>query len=169
LSASAFSGLTVTLSVDDTTTNDACSISRDTVRYLHAGRCVIDANQVGDWDYLAGTQVQRSITVAKATTKTALKLSATQVTYGHEQTEHLSVTVLPQYSGTTPTGTVTVMSSIGTLCVITLSSGRGSCRLSPKKLKARTYHLVATYGGSTDFDGSAPAKTIFTIVKQDAG
>ncbi|MGO9965179.1 MAG: Ig-like domain-containing protein, partial [Acidimicrobiales bacterium] len=62
--------------------------------------------------------------------------------------------------GSTPTGTVTIKAPTGTLCVITLSSGKGSCRLSPKKLDARTYSLVATYGGSTNFKGSTSVKTI---------
>jgi hypothetical protein len=44
--------------------------------------------------------------------------------------------------------------------VITLASGKGSCRLSPKKLNTRTYSLVATYGGSTNFKGSASVKTL---------
>ncbi len=183
LSPTASSGLTVTLSVDGTTTNDACSISGDTVSYLHAGSCVIDANQAGDADYLAATQVQQTITVgqatttsstgsppvpthvAKATTRTALKLSARKVTYGHEQTEHLSVTVSSQYSGSMPTGTVTVKASTRTLCVIRLSSGKGSCRLSAKWLKVGTYHLIATYGGSTNFKGSTSAKETLRVVR----
>jgi hypothetical protein len=82
------------------------------------------------------------------------------VTYGQEQTERLSVTVVPRFPGSTPTGTVTIKASTGTLCVITLASGKGSCRLSPKKLNTRTYSLVATYGGSTNFKGSASVKTL---------
>jgi len=89
---------------------------------------------------------------------TALKLAARKVIYGHEQVLNLSVTVSPQYSGSTPTGTVTVKQSTTTLCVISLSSAKRSCRLSAKKLKAGTYRLVATYGGSTNFKGSTSAK-----------
>jgi hypothetical protein len=35
--------------------------------------------------------------------------------------------------------------------------------LSPNKLKARTYSLVATYGGSTDFDASVSAKQTLMV------
>jgi hypothetical protein len=77
----------------------------------------------------------------------------------------LSVTVSPQHSGTTPTGRVTISESGTALCVITLSSGKGSCRLSAKRLKAGAYRLVATYGGSKDFDRSASAKETLTVVK----
>jgi hypothetical protein len=113
----------------------------------------------GSTNFKGSTSV-KTLTVAEATTKTALKLSATKVTYGHEQTERLAVTVSSQFPGSMPTGTVTVKASTGTLCVITLSSGKGSCRLSPNKLKARTYSFVATYGGSTNFKGSTSVKTL---------
>ena len=99
-------------------------------------------------------------TVAAAPTTTSLVASPNPVTYGQEQTERLSVTVVPRFPGSTPTGTVTIKASTGTLCVITLASGKGSCRLSPKKLNTRTYSLVATYGGSTNFKGSASVKTL---------
>jgi hypothetical protein len=72
---------------------------------------------------------------------------------------------LPQYSGSTPTGTVRVKQSSTTLCVIKLSSGKGSCTLSAKKLKVGTYHLVATYGGSTNFKGSRSAEETLRVVR----
>ena len=34
------------------------------------------------------------------------------------------------------------------LCVIRLKSGKGRCTLAAKALKAGTYRLTATYGGS---------------------
>jgi Fibronectin type III domain len=64
LTPTASSGLTVALSVDGATTNGACSLSGDTVHYLHPGSCVIDANQAGNADYAAATQVQQTIGVA---------------------------------------------------------------------------------------------------------
>ena len=50
-----------------------------------------------------------------------------------------------------------------TLCEITLSSGKGSCTLAPTKLGAGTYHLGATYEGSSDFRGSVSAPETLTI------
>jgi len=45
------------------------------------------------------------------------QLSSKKVTYGDEQAEHLSVTVSPQYSGITPTGSVNDQGvGKGTLC-----------------------------------------------------
>jgi len=106
-----------------------------------------------------------SVTPVKATSKTALKLSERKVTYGRERHEHLSVTVSPQFSGSTPTGKVTIKASTRTLCVIRLSSGKGKCTLSAKRLNAGTYHLVATYGAGTNFKGSTSAKETLTVVK----
>jgi hypothetical protein len=108
---------------------------------------------------------RETLIVVKAATKTALKLTTTTVTYGQEQTERLSVAVSSQYGGTMPTGTVTVKASMTTLCRITLSSGRGSCTLSARKLRAGTYGLVAIYGGSTNFKGSTSAKKTLTAAE----
>jgi hypothetical protein len=49
--------------------------------------------------------------------------------------------------------------------VVKLSSAKAHCTLSSKKLKAGTYHVVATYGGSTDFGGSASGHEALVIVK----
>ena len=119
----------------------------------------------GSTDFHGSASVKETLTVSKATTKTAVKLSATKVTYGHEQVLHLSVDVSPQFPGTMPTGTVTVKESTTTLCTIKLSSSKGSCTLLAKKLKAGTYQLVATYGGSANFKGSTSAKETLTVVK----
>ena len=79
-------------------------------------------------------------------TTTSLELSARKVTYGDEQVEQLSVSVSPQHSGTTPTGTVTIS---GANCQITLSSGKGSCTLPATYFSAGNRQMVATYNGSS--------------------
>jgi len=48
---------------------------------------------------------------------------------------------------------------------ITLSAGKGRCTLSAKKLRAGSYHLVATYHGDADFTGSASATKRITVAK----
>ncbi len=66
LAPTASSGLDVTLSVDEATTNGSCSLTGFTVHYLHVGTCVIDANQEGNEGYTAAEQVQRTIVVGPA-------------------------------------------------------------------------------------------------------
>ena len=100
----------------------------------------------------------------KSASKTVLTLSATKVTYGDEQVEQLSLTVSPEFAGPTPTGKVSISESKTTLCVITLSSGKGSCSLSAKEIKtAGTYRLVATYGGSLKVAGSFTMETLTVV------
>jgi len=59
----------------------------------------------GSTDFDGSTSVKESLMVAKATSKTALKLSNARVTYGDEGVEQLSVTVLAgSFTGSTRTG-----------------------------------------------------------------
>jgi hypothetical protein len=132
---------------------------------LQVGTYSLVATYGGSTNFDTSASVKEILTVTKATSKTTLKLSSSKVTYGHEQTEHLSVTVSPEFGGSTPTGRVTVEGSGMTLCVITLSSGKGSCTLSVKRVKAGTYRFVATYGRSTNFEGSTSAKETLTVAK----
>jgi hypothetical protein len=132
---------------------------------LAAGTYGLVATYGGSVNFGASASAQESLTVAKATTKTVLKLSARKVTYGDEQTEHLSVRVSPHHSGSKPTGTVRIKESTTTLCVITLSAGKGSCKLSAKGLKVDTYHLDAAYRGSKNFKRSTSPKETLTIAK----
>jgi hypothetical protein len=97
--------------------------------------------------------------------KGAGRLANAKLAYGDEQVEHLSVTVSPQYSGTTPTGKVTITESTTVLYVITLSGAKGSCTFSAKKLPAGRHAFVATYGGSTNCKGSTSAKETLTVAK----
>jgi hypothetical protein len=48
----------VSFSVDPATTNDACTLSSGTVRFDHAGSCVIAADRAGDADHAAGHATQ---------------------------------------------------------------------------------------------------------------
>ncbi len=132
---------------------------------LNAGAYSLVATYGGSTNFDTSSSSAVTFTVANATSKTSLKFSAAKVTYGDEQVLHLSVTVSPQYPGTAPAGKVTVKESTTALCVITLKSGKGSCKLSPRKLTAGTYSLVATYGGSTSFKGSTSAKEPLTVDK----
>jgi hypothetical protein len=146
-------------------TTSMCTVSGSTVHLIGVGKCVIDANQAGDADYLDADQAFQSFTVVKATSKTALRLSAAKVTFGKEQVERFSVTVAPQFAGTAPTGRVTISNGSEVLCTALLSSGGATCGLSPDELRAGNYRLVAGYRGSTDFTGSSSAKEALTVKK----
>jgi hypothetical protein len=89
-------------------------------------------------------------------TTTTLALSAGTLTYGHEHGEKISVEVSPGYAGPA-SGSVTIKAGTTVLCRITLSSGSGSCKLSPKQLAPGSHHVTAGYAGATYFAASASA------------
>jgi hypothetical protein len=112
--------------------------------------------------YQASFLVNRAL---QAPTTTVLRLSASRVTDGREQSEKLTITVTPKYGGT-PAGPVTVRAGSATACVITLTKTRtASCTLTAKRLGPGTYHLVARYAASALDAGSASAAKNLTIEK----
>ena len=122
-----------------TNSTSVCVVSGLVVSYVGVGTCSVTAHVAVGTDYSAANGTAQTRRVGQAYSGTTLKLSATRVTDGDEEAEHLSVIVLPQYSGTMVTGTVTVKESKTTLCAIGLRSGKGSCRLSASRLKAGRY------------------------------
>merc|ERR1711916_210250 len=68
-------GLTVTITVDGTSSS-VCSISGGVVTYQKAGTCTLNANQGGDDDYNAATQVQQSFSVGKGAQTVSFTTSA---------------------------------------------------------------------------------------------
>lgn len=56
----------VTLSVDPSTTNTACSVSGGVVTFDHVGTCVLAADQAGSENYAAASTVKQSIEVRPA-------------------------------------------------------------------------------------------------------
>ena len=133
---------------------------------LPAGTDSLEAVYSGSPAFGTSSSAQVIFIVAKATTKTTLKLSKAKVTYGDEQVEKLSVTVTPKYKNSTPAGSVRITDARATLCTITLSGGKGSCSLKARKLPAGTYSLVATYAPNpTNFEGSASKAAALTVAK----
>jgi hypothetical protein len=132
-------------------------------RQLNAGTYYLAATYAGSNALYGSTSATTTLTVIKESAKTVLKLSTGSVRFGHEQTESLSVSVSSEYPGATATGKVKVKKSSTTLCVISLSKGKGSCKLAPSKLAAGTYRLVANYGGNADFASSASSKKTLTV------
>lgn len=103
--------------------------ARDKVR---RGTVKLTASYAGPaWLGTSASPAASFIIVTRAATRTALHLSASKVSYGHEQKERTSVAVTPAYAGTV-TGTVSVEVCRTTVCKITLRSGKGSYVLSAK-------------------------------------
>jgi hypothetical protein len=138
----------------------ACALS---AREFPAGQVQLSAAYGGSYTLGASSSTAR-FTVAKAATSTGLKLSAARLTYGREQSEKLTVAVTASIPGT-PAGRVAIKVGRTAVCVITLTSGKGWCRLGAKRLPVGTHTLTAVYQGSTDYAGSASAKKTLTVGK----
>jgi hypothetical protein len=121
----------------------------------------------GTYNGRAGSKPATATTtlkLRKAPTTTRLTLTAGAVKYGHEQSERLTVRVVPRFSGA-PAGTVTVRAGSTVVCAIKLASGAGSCTLTASKLVAGSYQLVASYPGSVSFVASVSAKLPLSVSK----
>jgi hypothetical protein len=110
-------------------------------------------------------QLQAWVADASPATSTSLSLAAAKVTFGHEQSAKLSVTVTPGAGGT-PTGSVTVEAGSTGLCTMTLNGGTGSCTLAVTKLRPRTYQLTANYRGDTVYNGSTSVRQALTVAAE---
>src|SRR5579864_3252388 len=64
IAAAASSGLAVTFTADGSSAG-VCTVSGSTVSFVGAGTCTVDANQAGNANYQAATQVQQSFSIGK--------------------------------------------------------------------------------------------------------
>jgi hypothetical protein len=125
-----------------------CSVSGTVVTFIGVGTCTIDL------DYNSAPQAQQSFLVGPASTSTRLALSQSSVSYGSENSEMFTATV--SSAAGTPTGTVAIGSSAGTLCSISLIGGIGHCTLTATQLADGTYtNVVATFTANGIFAGSS--------------
>ena len=155
LSQSGITLCTVTLSADI----GSCTLS---ARQLSVGNYQIVAAYPGDESFAPSVTSGRVLVTAAS--RTALKLSATELIYGHELVEHVSVMVSSKFSRLKPTGAVTVCESGVALCTITLSAVTGSCTLSARRLAVGTYNVIAAYGGDKSFEASVTGGRLTVVV-----
>ncbi len=97
------SGLTVLLSIDSSS-SAVCSISSATVTFNANGTCLIDANQAGDTNWNAASQVQESVTVVTHTYRIVAQTSWTS------SVSNRTIS----YSSATPGDTLVIVAAFGT-------------------------------------------------------
>jgi len=133
--ASATSKLTVAITVDSSA-SAVCSISATGVVSFHtAGTCLLDANQAGNVDYNAATQVQQSFAVYQAPVF-VLDTPSTTATVGQSYSYTFSAngTPVPTYSLTT-----------GAPAWLSINSTTGALTgIPPASTKTFTFAVVAS-------------------------
>lgn len=105
------SGNPVVFTVDASSGSGVCSVSGTngtTLNYLAAGSCVVDANQAGNTNYLAATQVQATITVSASVSVSVLAQSTSGTTTSIVVPTGRTALVLAYVEGSsgTPSGSV---------------------------------------------------------------
>jgi hypothetical protein len=136
---------------------------------LPAGKYNLTARYGGGSAIAGSASAVSKLAVAKDASATSLKLSASAVTLGHENAEHLTIQVKSPRSGAV-TGKVTITAKTTgrepeQVCAITLKSGAGSCTLPAKALRPGTYLLTAAYAGNRNILTSHSPKKTLTIRK----
>ena len=156
------SGLAVTITVD-ASSSSVCSISSGVVSFLVAGTCTINANQAGNANYSAATEVQQPVTVhAAAPTSTVVYSSLNPSVTSNTIT--LSANVSSD-NGVPIAGTVGFTANglnIEGCTAAPLALGIATCTTS--SLAAGTSTIVATYTGGLGFATSTSASYSQSVV-----
>lgn len=141
------SGNPVVLSVAPTPAG-ACTLAGSTVTFRHPGTCVVNANQAGNDDYLAGSATGQSVPIARATTTTAaITVTPTSI----------AATVAPVAPGAgIPTGLVKFV--VDGVEVGTGSLANGVATVDYAVPSGATRTILASYLGSIDYAESAGTK-----------
>jgi len=155
-----FAGSNRLCTITLTSASGQCSLSPAKLR---PGSYRLTASYSGDSNFsgpITPPAQAQALTITRESAITALApLKFKTVTVGHENSDHLTVTVKPKFAGLTPTGKVTFEATrhgqVVTICSnVTLVKGKASCAIASRKLRPGTYRLTATYGGSTSYTAS---------------
>jgi Bacterial Ig-like domain (group 3) len=129
---------------------------------LAPGTYQLTATYTSSNGYRGVTSGQRKLTVTKPAASAVLSLATAKVRFGHEQAEHLSVTVTSPAGGT-PAGTVTIKAGGSTLATVTLRSGKAAWTLPASRLAPGTYQLTASYASSNGYQPATSASRTLTV------
>jgi hypothetical protein len=144
------SGNSVTFTIDSTSTA-ICSISGATVSFTGVGSCTVDANQAGNTNYLAASQMQQSIAVGKgAQVITFTSTMPTSATVGGA------------------TYTVTATASSGLLVTLSLDIASSGCTLSGSTVaftSAGTCKIDADQAGNANYLAAGQLQQSFAVAK----
>ncbi len=164
LSASASSGLAVTLSV----LSGPASISGSTLTITGAGTVVVAANQAGNTNYAPAAQVTQSIVVNKIAPAVGLTPSLNPIFAQNT----LTLTAAVTSSVGTPSGSVVFSDGGSALGTATISAGVAA--LPTSTLSAGAHSITAMYSGDGNFlsvTSAAVAETVedFTFAPGSSG
>jgi hypothetical protein len=130
------------------------TIAGSTLTITGAGTVVVAANQAGNTNYSAASQVTQNVTVNKASPSVVLTSTVNPSTYGRSAT----------FTATVPagaTGTVTFMNGATVLGSGSVTSGTAT--LTTSALNASSYSITAVYSGDGNFISAASTALPFVV------
>jgi hypothetical protein len=155
-------------------TGDTCTITLSsgsgtcqlTPSAVSAGLSISAAYQ-GDTGYKPSNAAPGNLVVNKANSTTAITSVVSPIHFGQSAT--VNVTVSGQYGGT-PGGIVNISDGLGgpsDSCSFTLSSGSGSCQLTPSGASPAGLSISAAYQGDDNFKSSNASPVTMVVNKAD--
>ena len=149
---------TITLTTSSDNTGSCTFTPTSTTGFLPTGADQFLASYSGDVNFASGTTGSATAFISKSTVTTAVTVNPQNPVYG--QFPSFAVTVTPATAGTTPTGTITILSSqtgLTPLCSYSLSttlvlgSEVGSCTASQLLVAQNNVTFTAVYSGDPNF------------------
>jgi hypothetical protein len=153
LSATSTSTLTVAFT---TATSGVCTVSGTTVTVVSVGTCTINANQAGNANYEAASQVVQSFAISKAS-QTVTFTAPANITYGDTpaslsatSTSGLTVAFTTATSGVcTVSGTTVTIVSVG-ICTINANQA-GNVNFEPASQVAQSFTIAKATPNLSNF------------------
>nr|MBW4077265.1 hypothetical protein [Acidobacteriota bacterium] len=145
------SGLTVSLTIDSSSTVGACSVSAGVVAMTGVGTCTLDANQAGNSTYAAATQVTQSFSIAQGTQT---------ITFNSVVPSNASVGGLPYVLSATSSSGLTVQFSVAG------TSGSGVCSVNAGQVSfsgVGNCVIAANQTGNANYAAAPTAQQSFTV------
>lgn len=145
-----------TLSVTDGVGTGSCSMA-----WPDPGSVSVQAEYAGNGLVPLSLSAVTTIVVGPQSSTTTVSLPA-GLTFGHEQSEAVHVTVDPRYGGAV-SGKLVVSSGAISLCTLTLTKATGMCDFAPEALLPGRHGVVATYEGDSSITKSVSAAEFVTV------
>jgi len=131
---------------------------------LAIGSHTLTASYAGDSHFAAADPATADITITKETATPSLTLAPSQVTFGHEQAETLSINVTGG-SGP-PTGLITILDGSKALTTLSYGGGTVTKSLTATQLGAGSHQLSVSYSGDSTYAAATSAASTLTVARE---
>jgi hypothetical protein len=161
--ATASSGLTVAISLDGTSTG--CTLNSGVVSFTAVGTCKIDANQTGNGNWNAATQVQQSFAVGKGSQTITFTSTAPNNAVAGGATYTATATASSGLTVTFSSGSTSICTSGGTNGATFTFISAGTCVVNANQAGDANYNAAPQLQQSVSV---APGVTAITLANGGA-